>query len=516
MPSNQEQDLLNLGALAEGGAPAQTHRQRTSSFVRLQAEQNRSAFVDEVPVADFAELKGKPGTISVDTVDTDTALHAINARLAEAELAGNYAIDLLVAGARSTPNLFSISPIDTLRPFLAQELTRIQQKLVDIIVPALSGQESSIAFSPFFESLSCIPENFSNFIADQQDYLRRICEYKKFNAEDTVRSVLYRTGGLYRTVPTDINVSIRYQEMITELSQTKQLVIDAIEDIGNLHLFVYGAITKSQTDKLLAAIKNLQARRAALEAAYEAQKNKPGMVDSLKLVADVGKNFAGAYEDIVLSNWLEAGEKFDTGMRQLGELWTADRAPPNTPDLYQLDEAIKEARAGLDAFLASVQETRREIIGSQNAHLRDLIATRDRLEQHRTMARFEFGDLIRGSIQEYLKTSDLHALESNLALIKSSFDETKVPSPLNLAHLPDLCHGNSSPTPFAELKDKAGCIVFQRSERPYAVISQSKRATGFPLLIVEPVPGGGTLTQSFEQAFVADELLRIELEEMPQ
>jgi hypothetical protein len=181
--------------------------------------------------------------------------------------------------------------------------------------------------------------------------------------------------------------------------------------------------------------------------------------------------------------------------------------------LFQFDQAIKEARAGLDAFLVSVQETKGDIIGSQNANLRELIATRKRLEQHRKMARFAFDDLIRAAIQEYLKSSDSEVLESNLASIKLSFDDTKVPSPLNLPSPGDLCGRNSSPTPFGELKDKVGCVEFPRGERPYAIISTGKRATGFPLLIVEP--GGVPLKRSIEQTFVADELSKIELELEP-
>jgi hypothetical protein len=75
----------------------------------------------------------------VDTQDTDTALRGINGTLAESELNGNYSLDLLIGGAQHAPNLFSISPIDSLRFFLAQELTRIQRELVDQVVPALNG-----------------------------------------------------------------------------------------------------------------------------------------------------------------------------------------------------------------------------------------------------------------------------------------------------------------------------------------------------------------------------------------
>jgi hypothetical protein len=278
-------------------------------------------------------------------------------------------------------------------------------------------------------------------------------------------------------------------------------VIDAIKEIGDLHILVYDAITKAQKDELIAAMEKLQAQRAALQEAYEAQRNKPAMLESLKLVADSGKHLAAAYAGMVSANlfgWLEAGGEFDAGIRELGDVLTANRAPPNTPDFLQLNKAIGEARAALDAFVALVHKTREEIIGSQKEKLRTLIESRDRLEQYRTIARFGFGNLIRGSIQEYLQTSDANTLKSNLALIKASFDEKKVPSPLNLTHLRELCFGNPAPTAFANLKDKSGCVEFSRGEHPYAVVSRSKRAPEFPLLLV--APGNGTVIQSLENA----------------
>jgi hypothetical protein len=108
-------DLFRQGAaLADGGEPAQSHRQRTPGVAMLEATQNRSAFVDEVPIPDFENLRGKPGTIRVDMIDADAAIRLINAKLVEAELSGNYDLDLLLTQAASSPTLFSISPVDVL------------------------------------------------------------------------------------------------------------------------------------------------------------------------------------------------------------------------------------------------------------------------------------------------------------------------------------------------------------------------------------------------------------------
>jgi ABC-type transporter Mla subunit MlaD len=107
----------------------------------------------------------------------------------------------------------------------------------------------------------------------------------------------------------------------------------------------------------------------------------------------------------------------------------------------ELDDQIKKARANLDQFVDNVSNTMKEIIGSQNQNLQQLIATRDRIEQRRTQVRFLFDDLVRLSMQEYLQTGNEEVLNKNLDTIRDMFDEAKVPSFLSLQSIRHLCDG---------------------------------------------------------------------------
>jgi hypothetical protein len=104
---------------------------------------------------------------------------------------------------------------------------------------------------------------------------------------------------------------------------------------------------------------------------------------------------------------------------------TADRVPANAPNLSELDDEIRKTRANLDQFVSDASNTMNEIIASQNEHLQELIATRERIEQRRTMSRFLFDDLVRASMQEYLQTGDQGVLKKNLDTIRAM-----VPKPL--------------------------------------------------------------------------------------
>ena len=106
---------------------------------------------------------------------------------------------------------------------------------------------------------------------------------------------MFQTGGLFRTVPIDINSLINQVEIKEQLNLTQQLVIEAIKQIGDLRLFVFNTITEDQKTRLLQAIQALEARRAALVAAYKSQKEKPGFGAALEALGRVGTNFAAAY-----------------------------------------------------------------------------------------------------------------------------------------------------------------------------------------------------------------------------
>jgi hypothetical protein len=82
--------------------------------------------------------------------------------------------------------------------------------------------------------------------ADQQKYLKHLCDHRPLYAKDTLRSLLYRKGGLYRDIPQDTNASSRYDDITRELNRTQQLVISAIAEIQKLHLLVYDKISKDQ------------------------------------------------------------------------------------------------------------------------------------------------------------------------------------------------------------------------------------------------------------------------------
>jgi hypothetical protein len=254
----------------------------------------------------------------------------------------------------------------------------------------------------------------------------------------------------------------------------------------------------------------LPQRRASLEAAYEAQ-NDAALGNLIGLIIDIGTNFSEAYVEMSSpkwSDWPSGAFHFDKGIRGVAELLALSRAPPNPPNVYEIDVALKAVRDELETFVALVQSTRKEVIGAQYESLRSVIAARDHFENSRKRARLAFGDLIRGSIQEYLQRPNLETLQANLNRVRSSLDGTAA-SPLDV-HLPDLCtHRHSPPTPFADLRGSAGCIAFQHKDRPYAIISQSSRAERFPLLIIPADSNRRTSFHSLEHAFVAGELAEL-------
>jgi len=225
------------------------------------------------------------------------------------------------------------------------------------------------------------------------------------------------------------------------LGRAQTLILAAIAEIGDVHLLVYQAITDAEKEKLRSAIKALEDERAALQAAYEKNKDSPGILATLAVVVDAGKDLTSAIGNVEASNWLQVGQDLKSALQKFGSVVAADRVPADAPSFAELDDQIKKARANLDQLVDNVSNTMKEIIGSQNQNLQQLIATRDRIEQRRTQVRFLFDDLVRLSMQEYLQTGNEEVLNKNLDTIRDMFDEAKVPSFLSLQSIRHLCDG---------------------------------------------------------------------------
>ena len=448
------------------------------------------------------QLFGTEGKISIESLDTDETIRAVHEKLVEAELAGNYSVELLIGKS----DLFSISPVSTLQPFLAQELVRLQSELLGSLEGRLTSiPTSALDYSPFFASLTCNRSAYATLPDKQQEYLAKLCDFRAVAEKDPVTSYLFRVGGVYQDVP-DVNLTIRHQQIVTELNRTQQLVHDAIAELKAVHWLVYDEISQQQRQQLANAIEKLQAARQALQDAYEfAISNQPGMAEHTFAFVKVGKDFADGIAAFYASNWITAGEKFASGVKGLGPLMVAYSLPLSSPNLTQIDEAIKIIQRDLKDFVALLQATKSDMIKSRSANLRELILTRDRLEDYRTSTRFDFASFVRASLQEYFQTSDMTTLKKNLEVIRLTINETNTSATLELPSLRQLCRGNPTTVALSQLTGKAGCVEFDR-QNSYVVVSK-RPVANLPLLVVSKADG--SITRSFEQAFQASEIEKL-------
>ena len=202
-PTLDEIALLQIASQVDGGYPAHTYRQRTSSYARgIVWWKDRGAFQNEGAEIGHPQLRGKSGSLNYLTeIDSDTAVRDISSRLLTAEFGRNYSLDLLLKQAASDPDVFSSSPADTLRSFFStQELIRMQQEVwYGFSYPGATQEYPAPAqLSSFFSTLSCVSENYGGLVAEHQEYLQRLCELRS-----------YKPPGYLREDPKIINVSDR-------------------------------------------------------------------------------------------------------------------------------------------------------------------------------------------------------------------------------------------------------------------------------------------------------------------
>lgn len=477
--------LLEKASNVDGGVPAHRHRLRTSSFNAVHASGKRSAFIKEVAVPDAEKLIGAKGKFTVREATTDVAVNEITAYLATSDISSDYDIRQMLESARQTSKLASFLPSDSLRFLLMAELVRLQLTLTNSVAASLRNETASVQFSPFFKTLSCKSESYVGISAIDREYLRRICQFAQIEGVDAVRGYFYRVEGLFRTVPRDVNVGIRHDEVADQIDQSQKLLTILIDEVSKSRETLYSQISGETRETMQNALRELVAQNEKLLAA--AQKPRGNfMKDVVGPAQSMGNDFAAAYAAAIAEQWPIAAMKAYEGWKKFARLIGNQRGV-RAPLPVDLQNEIDQMRAAIDAFAAVTYATRETMLANQLQNMRRLVELRGNIDRRTTEYRFKFEDAIRAAIQDYLQSpsNEWGRLDTNLRIIRSSLESTQSPfASLDVA-LRNQCQNQPAPIRISEFRSVVGCAALERGgSSGYVYISKLDRAKDFPLIVV--------------------------------
>jgi hypothetical protein len=513
---NNHRDLLSDSATVRlryaadirGGKPPQIYRQRTLSYDYIKASTGfRDGFVLEGPDDDAwfksesQKLVGKDGNKDMNDLRTAEALTQISALLMKAEIAGNYAIDIMISAVRDNPMLFSTSPMDSLYQYLSAELSRLQSVLVAQVSSSLFSSSAPLEYSQFFETLDCDLDYYVGVPSKALEFIRHLCQFRGVSVgedDNPLRNFIFRTGGLFRSVQSDFDVDVRHANLLIELNHLEQMTGALIDEISKIHLMMYEKVTDDQKTTMASHIKNLEERIAAIDAPAKSA----NFADQFKQIGEIVAHFGKGAAGIESSDWVDAGTEIYRGWQEFGNTVTnANVQPDLTAQRWMLEQAIQQAREDFRAFADRTIEEKREIIKLENNNLSDIMESRKRVENIKTDIQFRFSEVVDAVIIDYLQTpfdqngrlaSDLLKVSDLIEHPESAFGA------LGLQRLNYQCGVDQAPQDFAQATGQLGCVLVQARQNSYAIIS-TDILKGFPLVIMSP--GSQRIFVSFGHLF---------------
>jgi hypothetical protein len=371
----------------------------------------------------------------------------------------------------------------------------------------LQGSATTIEFPRFFSTLSCDSGSYSDASLTTTKYLSSICDFRSVDGKSAVYAYLLRAGGLLTAVPVDVNVGIRHDEMVAELSRIQKLLTAVVDELKQSNIQVFDSITAAQKDKLLHQIDVLQARLRSLDEA--AKKSSGELGDILKRINGIGENLASGYTELAAEKWLPGAQHMYLGVTEFGRLLDGNFPAVPPEDRANLQIAIDQAKRALVNYAATARLVRDEMVASKTANLRELMEVRARIVERRQQGELNFLSLLRASIQDYLQTLSRapEALKSNLDLIAKSLQGTSGELvPLKVQLFRDLC-SSQAPVNFGGVVGKSGkigCANIQQVGQDYVIVSSAAISKEFPVLVVGS--GSASIPVSFGYVFDGKDL----------
>lgn len=484
-PTRLEITMVGLATRVKGGEPAQKALQRTPKYMALRNAKSRSAFTDEVPIENIDKLYGRDGELIIKTVNSDEALSEIINFLLMKEIEGNYSISSMLRQYVDKPEIFSYSPMGMLSIFLEESLTALQLQLLEALPESVAGKPRNLESSQFLSTVSCQTSEMSGYDIDTQRLLTSICYFTGPPDIDFVKSYLFNVGGIYKEKPIDVNVGIRHDDLIRKLTQVSVDLKKVLDEQKGLRLFIYEKVTQDQMDKMASEIQRLDDIRKRIQDEVEKRrKDHAGFEAMMQPLIKIGDGVGKIYKTFIAGEWGATGRQVFVVANDVAALRLTEYGLPkaNTGDL---ESRIDDLKIALRKFSESVQKTRKDMVESALINIREVIDARNELRQRRLEMKFRVPNLVRASLQEYIRSGKNAEddLRWNLNMINKSITEALAPSQLNVSVTANDCNLGNADEPNRQPEDSLRCIKIPAGEKALALVVEGDWMKGFPLYV---------------------------------
>jgi exosome complex RNA-binding protein Csl4 len=318
---------------------------------------------------------------------------------------------------------------------------------------------------------------------------------------------------LLSVVPLDVNVDLRHRETVDELSGISQLIADSVDEQMQENAMVFQYISAEKRAKLGNIIKELEKR---LQDIKNVVRKDDEWLDVVTNIAETGQHLVRAVAAIEAEQWAVAIPELRDGMTGLASLLTYGYLITPFVDDSGVKAALADAQQALRDFDKEVSKIVEDSISLQSNNLEKLVSSRRQQWIRRAQKSFEFGDLLRAIVLDYLQRPNegIAAVKENVGVVERSLNRLDpAAGTLHIQPWRDACLVQA-PVDFSTPSGIMGCVsVHALAQTPSAVMSNEDRLGRFPLLVLDA--GRRAFAVSFGYVFDRRDVEQIPLRSNP-
>jgi hypothetical protein len=513
-PPAGDATLMSLTDVS-GGKPAQLKRSRPGLFATfgqlstLGAGRADPFMKDEGPDFDAPSLMGADGQLIIQhgTSTTDALMSAIRQITTRSFV--NLDIPTMVEDFQETTleEFVDISPRRQFRRYLSSLLADLEVALLQNVVSAPKppgfNEHGQVQMSPILGSLSCTDTNSNTLTLGEIELLRQLCFFRDAGKEP-LSNYFYFTGGLYKTIPSDINSRIYNLTSLHASSKINETLQELKQDLLTITDQLRQDAYRAQLSACAATLSSLRAQAAKLQAVLQA--NNGGnfgtlMADAIGFAAAI----AGLDDNFIAISEPTPGAKApstSTVLKDVGSVFSTfdklwgDFAPGGVGDavaqLRAVKQEIENTESQIRVLTAEAATWHEQFAARMRKSLRDYVVAGATDQDLAESIRLSFEDMLRASVQAYVTPHalNLNELRSNLRAVQQNiygFPQWDVS--LNFPVLYNFCAGGDGVKEGAWWPKNTQCLfVSADPSKEKRVFSPAMLGT-IPLQILEPNTG---------------------------
>lgn len=426
---------------------------------------------------------GKPGKLTIDTLESTTAIELITSLLAAKDTRMDYDFRVILYQAALDTALSSTTVSSALTYFLARQLVQSQSSLLVALDSAfvLHQKVTGSQITPILEGLDMTRLKYLPLPEPQITLLNQL---SYFGGSNGIDDYFLKIGGAFNIDTKQQFDRFLKKATLDEIATSNTILAEIKADLSEINSQLFEQVAKADRREFQSQVSQLQQSITEAERqAEEESRKRSGLLSFVPILKDLGEAVSSAVTLIIEEDYLGAA----ASLGKVGQAFTNLATVSSTSDVQNiatLKTQLEAVQARYQAFSAYVQDVRTAYFARMAKDLGRVLEARGNLRQAQIANSLYVHDLIRGILASYMvdTAKDQAILSSNFRALRTYVRLS--PREYPLLTLKDLTDWSCQQMP-------TDCITVQASTVSRELIG-SIGGREVPLYVFGPTPASVT------------------------